>query len=37
MKILCSMRTLFLIAAWAGGIGVVLGVVLTQLATAALF
>jgi hypothetical protein len=33
MKILCSMRTLFLIAAWAGGAGVVLGVVL---ATAAL-
>lgn len=31
MKILCSMRTLVLIATWAAGLGVVAGVVLTQL------
>lgn len=33
MKILCSMRTLLLIAAWAGAIGVVVGALLTHLAT----
>jgi hypothetical protein len=36
MKILCSMRTLVLIATWAAGLGVVAGVVLTQLVVLAL-
>jgi hypothetical protein len=32
MKVLCSIRTLVLIAAWSGVFGVIIGVVLTQLA-----
>jgi hypothetical protein len=36
MKILCSMRTLVLIATWAAGVGVLVGVVLTHLVAATL-
>jgi hypothetical protein len=37
MKVLCSLRTLFLIAAWAGSVGVVVGLILSQLAASAFF
>jgi hypothetical protein len=33
MKVLCSVRTLFLLAIWAGGIGMILGVILIQSVT----
>jgi hypothetical protein len=36
MKVLCSVRTLFLLAIWAGGIGMILGVILIQAVTPSL-
>ncbi|OXM59647.1 hypothetical protein [Amycolatopsis vastitatis] len=36
MKVLCSVRTLFLLAIWAGGIGMILGVILIQSVTPSL-
>jgi hypothetical protein len=32
MKVLCSVRALFLLTIWAGGIGMILGAILIQLA-----
>ncbi|WIX85832.1 hypothetical protein [Amycolatopsis sp. DG1A-15b] len=36
MKVLCSVRTLFLLTIWAGGIGMILGVILIQSVTPSL-
>ncbi|QWF85646.1 hypothetical protein [Amycolatopsis sp. CA-230715] len=36
MKVLCSVRTLFLLTIWAGGIGMILGAILIQSVTQSL-